>query len=89
MFTNKIFRVQALLNWLGDSARVALQKMASYSTDGYGRIPHQTNFTSLPSPAPAHIHCVGVILWQSHQLPVEYNISALITKDLVRLELTL
>ncbi|XP_076097651.1 dual E2 ubiquitin-conjugating enzyme/E3 ubiquitin-protein ligase BIRC6-like isoform X3 [Mytilus galloprovincialis] len=75
-------RVQALLNWLGDSARVALQKTA-FSSDGYSRIPHHTTFMSLPSPAPTHIHCVAVILWQSHQLPVEYNLNALITKDLI------
>ena len=76
--------MQALLNWLGDSARVALQRMATYSNERYNRIAHLTTFMSLPSPAPSHIHCVAVILWQSHQLPVEYNLSALITKDLVR-----
>lgn len=74
-------RVQALLNWLKDSARLALQR-SSITTDGYRRV--QQELSSLPSPAPSHIQCVSAILWQSNDLPVEYDLGSLITRELVR-----
>jgi hypothetical protein len=74
-------RVQALLNWLKDSARLALQR-SSITADGYRRV--QQELSSLPSPAPSHIQCVSAILWQSNDLPVEYDLGSLITRELVR-----
>lgn len=74
-------RVQALLNWLKDSANLALQKSSISSAEGYRRI--QQELSPLPSPAPSHIQCVSAILWQSNDLPVDYDLGCLITRDLV------
>jgi len=78
-------RLKALMDWLGDSARVALQKShGGYSRDSYNGMPHHSMMhVDLPSPAPAHVHCVAAILWHSHELPVTYNIRAVISKELL------
>ena len=73
-----------MLIWLGDSARVELQRKAVFSDDGFRPSPHELSGIALPGPAPSHVHCIASILWQSHELPVEYNLSQLITRDLVR-----
>lgn len=52
------------------------------SAEGYRRIPQE--LSSLPSPAPSHIQCVSAILWQSNDLPVEYDLGSLITRELVK-----
>ncbi|XP_051469047.1 baculoviral IAP repeat-containing protein 6 isoform X5 [Apus apus] len=73
-------RIQALLKWVSDSARVAAMKKggrASYicpnsSTREYG----------LLMPSPSHLHCVAAILWHSYELLVEYDLPALLDRDL-------
>ncbi|OWF45700.1 baculoviral IAP repeat-containing protein 6-like isoform X2 [Mizuhopecten yessoensis] len=72
-------RVKALLDWLRDSARLSLQRTSMYSAEGYIR----GSPLCLPSPAPSHIQCVASVLWYSHEAQVEYNLSDLITVDLV------
>lgn len=75
-----------MLQWLGDSARVALQRKAVFSDDGFRHVPHEITHMTLPGPAPSHVHCIAAVLWQSNETRVEYNLSQLITKDLVRYE---
>ncbi|KFV06238.1 Baculoviral IAP repeat-containing protein 6, partial [Pterocles gutturalis] len=73
-------RIQALLKWVSDSARVAAMKKsgrASYicpnsSTREYG----------LLMPSPSHLHCVAAILWHSYELLVEYDLPALLDREL-------
>ncbi|XP_062579414.1 baculoviral IAP repeat-containing protein 6-like [Saccostrea cucullata] len=74
-------RVQALLSWLKDSARLALQRSSLSTSEGYRRV--QQELSSLPSPAPSHIQVVSAILWQSNDLPVEYDLGGLVTRELV------
>ncbi|XP_069118544.1 baculoviral IAP repeat-containing protein 6-like isoform X2 [Argopecten irradians] len=70
-------RVKALLDWLRDSARV--QRNSMFPTEAYSR----GSSPSMPSPAPSHIQCVASVLWYSHEAQVEYNLSELITVNLV------
>ena len=77
-------RVKALTHWLGDSARVALQKTHGFPDEGYRPLPRQLAHVDLPSPAPSHVHCVAAILWHSHELPASYNLPSIITRDLLR-----
>ncbi|XP_071961824.1 dual E2 ubiquitin-conjugating enzyme/E3 ubiquitin-protein ligase BIRC6-like isoform X2 [Antedon mediterranea] len=72
-------RVQALLEWLGDTARVALHKHSTYQ-----RAPHTLSplEVGLLAPSPAHIHCVATIIWSSFELPVPYDLRSLLTQEL-------
>uniref|UniRef100_A0A8C0J634 Baculoviral IAP repeat containing 6 n=1 Tax=Chelonoidis abingdonii TaxID=106734 RepID=A0A8C0J634_CHEAB len=73
-------RIQALLKWVSDSARAASMKKnvrISYicpnsSTREYG----------LLMPSPSHLHCVAAILWHSYELLVEYDLPALLNREL-------
>ncbi|XP_064622207.1 baculoviral IAP repeat-containing protein 6-like isoform X2 [Lineus longissimus] len=77
-------RVMCLAQWLGDNARVALQKNGVYSDDHYRPSPRQTFAMDegLPNPAPAHVHCIAAILWQSSELQITYSLHNIITRDL-------
>ncbi|XP_069464004.1 baculoviral IAP repeat-containing protein 6 isoform X2 [Ambystoma mexicanum] len=73
-------RIQTLLKWVSDSARFAEMKRS-------GRIsnlcPNSSNREyGLLMPSPSHLHCVAAILWHSFELPVEYDLPALLNKDL-------
>ncbi|XP_033629629.1 baculoviral IAP repeat-containing protein 6-like isoform X3 [Asterias rubens] len=72
-------RVQALLDWLGDTARVHLHKNSSFHRSPLTFSPTEV---SLLSPAPSHIMCVASVIWASHELRAPYNVGSLITKDL-------
>ncbi|XP_052766452.1 baculoviral IAP repeat-containing protein 6-like isoform X2 [Mya arenaria] len=76
-------RLKAMLQWLGDSARVALQRKATFSDDGFRPTPYQMSGLSLPGPAPLHVHCIATALWHSCETRVDYNLGQLVTKDLV------
>ncbi|CAH1791767.1 unnamed protein product [Owenia fusiformis] len=77
-------RVQAMLQWLGDSARIALQKSAIYPDDGWRESPRETSsFEILPSPAAAHVHCIAALLWHSQELGVVYDLHQVVTRDLL------
>lgn len=75
-----LLRIQALLKWVSDSARVAAMKRSgrmnyvcpSSSTIEYG----------LLMPSPSHLHCVAAILWHSYELLVEYDLPALLDQEL-------
>ncbi|RMC12627.1 hypothetical protein DUI87_10151 [Hirundo rustica rustica] len=73
-------RIQALLKWVSDSARVAAMKKS-------GRVSYicpnsSTREYGLLMPSPSHLHCVAAILWHSYELLVEYNLPALLDREL-------
>jgi len=83
-------RIKALLDWLGDSARVALQKSRSTypdaSTDRFhstSSVPRMSGI-GLPTPAVVHVHVVATILWKSHEFMDTFNVKEIITKELLR-----
>ncbi|ELK27335.1 Baculoviral IAP repeat-containing protein 6 [Myotis davidii] len=76
-------RIQALLKWVSDSARVAAMKRS-------GRMSYMCPTSSaieygLLMPSPSHLHCVAAILWHSYELLVEYDLPALLDRDLFEL----
>uniref|UniRef100_A0A670XUJ7 Dual E2 ubiquitin-conjugating enzyme/E3 ubiquitin-protein ligase BIRC6 n=1 Tax=Pseudonaja textilis TaxID=8673 RepID=A0A670XUJ7_PSETE len=73
-------RIQALLKWVSDSARVAAMKKS-------GRVNYvcpnsSTREYGLLMPSPSHLHCVAAILWHSYELLVEYDLPALLNREL-------
>lgn len=88
-----LYRMRALLVWLGDSARVALQKSHSASAGSadnpadrfHSTQASRTTCFSLPTPAVVHVHVVAAILWKSHELTDRYGVKEIITKELLRL----
>ncbi|KAM9608289.1 dual E2 ubiquitin-conjugating enzyme/E3 ubiquitin-protein ligase BIRC6 isoform 12-T12 [Morphnus guianensis] len=73
-------RIQALLKWVSDSARVAAMKKS-------GRVSYicpssSTREYGLLMPSPSHLHCVAAILWHSYELLVEYDLPALLDRQL-------
>lgn len=78
------FRIQALLQWVHDSSRVAAHKMSGQV--GYVGSSCSSSASSreygLLMPSPSHLHCVAAILWHSYELPVDYNLHALLNRDL-------
>ncbi|XP_012868979.1 PREDICTED: baculoviral IAP repeat-containing protein 6, partial [Dipodomys ordii] len=76
-------RIQALLKWVSDSARVAALKRS-------GRLNYVSPSSSsieygLLMPSPSHLHCVAAILWHSYELLVEYDLPALLDRELFEL----
>ncbi|KAL4237916.1 Baculoviral IAP repeat-containing protein 6 [Mactra antiquata] len=74
-------RLKAMLQWLGDSAHVALQRQAVLTDDRFHHIT--PDISHIPGPASTHVHCIAAILWFNNETLIEYNLSKLITKDLV------
>ena len=70
-----------MIDWLGDSARTALQKAHVGSTEGS---QHYSLAVDLSTAAPAHVHCVAAILWNSQEKHVGYNLFDLVSLDLLR-----
>ncbi|ELT93547.1 hypothetical protein CAPTEDRAFT_223860 [Capitella teleta] len=70
-----VHRLHAILAWLSDSATLAVQR----SCAGAGL--HERTI-DLPSPAPAHIHCIASILWHSRDLAT-FDLNQVISKDLL------
>ncbi|KAK3576772.1 hypothetical protein CHS0354_014586 [Potamilus streckersoni] len=75
-------RIQAMLHWLVDSARLALQKTSGFASNGFQSTPRETRF-SLSEPSPAHIHCIASVLWQSNENNQQNNFSQLISKEII------
>ncbi|XP_066281905.1 baculoviral IAP repeat-containing protein 6-like isoform X5 [Branchiostoma lanceolatum] len=73
-------RVQALLSWLGDTARVALRRHSCMSFRGSMATLSSVEQV-LSTPSPAHIHCVAAIVWASYELPVQYNLLDILSQD--------
>uniref|UniRef100_A0AAV2JLI0 Dual E2 ubiquitin-conjugating enzyme/E3 ubiquitin-protein ligase BIRC6 n=1 Tax=Knipowitschia caucasica TaxID=637954 RepID=A0AAV2JLI0_KNICA len=125
-------RIQALLQWVQDSSRVAARRLtspvgvgasvwaspqsfnyspsplgfgasASTSHMGFGPSASSLGFGSSSSlgfglsasassqeygllmPSPSHLHCVAAILWHSYELPVDYDLPALLNRELFEL----
>jgi baculoviral IAP repeat-containing protein 6 len=80
-------RMKALMNWLGDSARVALQRAhgSVASVDGTVRYhmaaPPNSSCVGLPTPAVAHVHVVAAILWHNHGRVIDMK--QIISRDLL------
>lgn len=73
-------RIQALLKWVSDSAKMAALKRS-------GRMNYMCPSSSaveygLLMPSPSHLHCVAAILWHSYELLVEYDLPALLDREL-------
>ncbi|XP_077994932.1 dual E2 ubiquitin-conjugating enzyme/E3 ubiquitin-protein ligase BIRC6-like isoform X2 [Glandiceps talaboti] len=79
-----IHRVKALVDWLGDTARVALQKHGREHGGSFQRAPRTLSPAEqgLSMPSAAHVHCVSVIIWKSYEKPVEYDLPGVLTRDL-------
>lgn len=76
-------RIQALLQWVHDSSRVAAHKMSGPM--GYacaGSSSTSPREYGLLMPSPSHLHCVAAILWHSYELPVDYDLPALLDREL-------
>ncbi|XP_074501768.1 dual E2 ubiquitin-conjugating enzyme/E3 ubiquitin-protein ligase BIRC6 isoform X2 [Sebastes fasciatus] len=79
-------RIQALLQWVHDSSRVAAHKMSGPM--GYacaGSSSTSPREYGLLMPSPSHLHCVAAILWHSYELPVDYDLPALLDRELFEL----
>lgn len=73
-------RIQTLLKWVSDSARVAAMKQSGGINN---MCPNSSNREyGLLMPSPSHLHCVSAILWHSYELPVEYDLPALLNRNL-------
>ena len=77
-------RVKAMTEWLGDNARVALQKSHGVTDEGYRLLQRHPVPPDHPAAAPAHVHCIAAMLWQSWQQTVHYDLHGIITQDLLR-----
>lgn len=73
-------RVKELIQWLMDSGKQALDNRDDMSP-GAHRMRHFIAHTDLPCAAPAHVHSVAAVLWQSYELPVSYDLRSFITKE--------
>ncbi|XP_028323473.1 baculoviral IAP repeat-containing protein 6 isoform X3 [Gouania willdenowi] len=79
-------RIQALLQWVHDSSQVAAHKISvpnAYS--GLGTSSATSREYGLLMPSPSHLHCVASILWHSYELPVDYDLPALLNRELFEL----
>uniref|UniRef100_A0A8P4K7V8 Dual E2 ubiquitin-conjugating enzyme/E3 ubiquitin-protein ligase BIRC6 n=1 Tax=Dicentrarchus labrax TaxID=13489 RepID=A0A8P4K7V8_DICLA len=79
-------RIQALLQWVHDSSRVAAHKMSGpMGYAGAGSSSASSREYGLLMPSPSHLHCVAAILWHSYELPVDYDLPALLNRELFEL----
>ncbi|XP_066552631.1 baculoviral IAP repeat-containing protein 6 isoform X3 [Amia ocellicauda] len=76
-------RIQALLQWVHDSSRVAHLKKSGHL--GYINPNSSTREYGLLMPSPSHLHCVAAILWHSYELPVDYDLPVLLNRELFEL----
>uniref|UniRef100_I3JMK3 Dual E2 ubiquitin-conjugating enzyme/E3 ubiquitin-protein ligase BIRC6 n=1 Tax=Oreochromis niloticus TaxID=8128 RepID=I3JMK3_ORENI len=81
-------RIQALLQWVHDSSRVAAHKMSGpmgYTGHASGSSSASSREYGLLMPSPSHLHCVAAILWHSYELPVDYDLPTLLNRELFEL----
>ncbi|XP_041105893.1 baculoviral IAP repeat-containing protein 6-like isoform X2 [Polyodon spathula] len=76
-------RIQALLQWVHDSSRVAALKRGGHIS--YISPNSSPREYGLLMPSPSHLHCVAAILWHSYELPVDYDLPVLLNRDLFEL----
>ena len=83
-------RIRALIDWLGDSARVALQKssvtssLSSEANDRFHPVAPQSSCIGLPAPAANHVHTIAAILWHNHEHVENFDVTDIITTELFR-----
>ncbi|XP_060789213.1 baculoviral IAP repeat-containing protein 6 isoform X4 [Neoarius graeffei] len=77
-------RIQALLQWVYDSSRVAALKQ-NCPSGIMGPAASQSREYGLLMPSPSHLHCVAAILWHSYELPVDYDLPTLLSRELFEL----
>lgn len=53
-----------------------------YSGSGAGSSSGSSREYGLLMPSPSHLHCVAAILWHSYELPVDYDLPALLNREL-------
>ncbi|XP_061767077.1 baculoviral IAP repeat-containing protein 6 isoform X1 [Nerophis ophidion] len=79
-------RIQALLQWVHDSSRVAALKIPmGYSSSSRASSSASLREYGLLMPSPSHLHCVAAILWHSYELPVDYDLPTLLDAELFKL----
>uniref|UniRef100_A0A4W3K7A1 Dual E2 ubiquitin-conjugating enzyme/E3 ubiquitin-protein ligase BIRC6 n=1 Tax=Callorhinchus milii TaxID=7868 RepID=A0A4W3K7A1_CALMI len=76
-------RIQALLKWVYDSAGVAALKRGGHV--GILNAESTPREYGLLMPSPSHLHCVAAVLWHSYELPVEYDLTGLLNRELFEL----
>ncbi|XP_041107829.1 baculoviral IAP repeat-containing protein 6-like isoform X5 [Polyodon spathula] len=76
-------RIQALLQWVHDSSRVAALKRGGHIS--YVSPNNSPREYGLLMPSPSHLHCVAAILWHSYELPVDYDLPILLNRELFEL----
>lgn len=80
-----LYRLKAFTDWLGDCARLAIQKSHSVSDDMFHHQgTRRPTPVSLASPAVIHVNCVAVILWYNNEMAVTDDLRRIVTKDLLR-----
>ncbi|XP_050990219.1 baculoviral IAP repeat-containing protein 6 isoform X2 [Labeo rohita] len=77
-------RIQALLQWVYDSSRVAALKQSSPLSYAGASAPPSREY-GLLMPSPSHLHCVASVLWHSYELPVDYDLPGLLNRELFEL----
>ncbi|XP_029926712.1 baculoviral IAP repeat-containing protein 6 isoform X5 [Myripristis murdjan] len=81
-------RIQALLQWVHDSSRVAAHKRSNpvgYIGASAASSSSSSREYGLLMPSPSHLHCVAAILWHSYELPVDYDLPVLLNRELFEL----
>ena len=85
-----VYRIVALMRWLGDNARVALHKsnvtsaLSSEDSDRFHTVLPRSSCTGLPAPAATHVHTVAAVLWHNHEQLDNFDITDVITTELFR-----
>ncbi|XP_035388618.1 baculoviral IAP repeat-containing protein 6 isoform X6 [Electrophorus electricus] len=77
-------RIQALLQWVHDSSQVAALKRSSMASFMVPSVSRSCEY-GLLMPSPSHLHCVAAVLWHSYEMPVEYDLPALLSRELFEL----
>ena len=78
------------MDWLGDSARVALQKSnvplapSSEDIDRMHPVVPRTSYVGLPAPAANHVHTIAAILWHNQEWIENFDVTDIITTELFR-----
>ncbi|KAM3863276.1 dual E2 ubiquitin-conjugating enzyme/E3 ubiquitin-protein ligase BIRC6 [Diretmus argenteus] len=82
-------RIQALLQWVHDSSRVATHKRSGplgyMGSSAASSSSSSSREYGLLMPSPSHLHCVAAILWHSYELPVDYDLPVLLNRELFEL----
>jgi len=78
------------MDWLGDSARVALQKssvpsaLSAEDVDRFHSVVPRSSCIGLPAPAANHVHTIAAILWHNQEHVENFDMTDVITTELFR-----